>query len=349
MADDARPGGIRRSARVVCLDEHGAALLLLHHWSAPDVAPRWLTIGGGIEQGETEREAALRELLEETGRAASDAELQGPVRHLRQPTPAGHRYDALDMTTFVWPTRRFIADASGREPGEQRAIVDERWWTADEIAASDDPFDREDVAGTLALVSGEAPEPGDVVRVRATKWNGGAHWQYDAVMLGSDAHGCWLGVDGATTTFSRPGLAPFVGERRKITLVPHRPLSMLEGSWALVHWFPDRTLELYADISTPPELIRRADGWHLEYCDLDLDVVRRRGRPAWIDDVEELAEHASRMHYPEWVREGAEATAAALLLGAQQGTAPGEGARHRWHAQHDAMLATAPVSSDGRA
>ncbi|WP_405216553.1 NUDIX domain-containing protein [Agrococcus sp. Ld7] len=338
MDDDARPERIRRSARVVCVDDEGAALLLLHRWSAPAVPPRWLTIGGGIEPGETERTAALRELMEETGQRAVDGDLVGPVRHLRQATPPGHRYDRLDMTTFVWRTPRFAPDAAGREPGEQRAIVDERWWTAAEIAASDAPFDREDVAGTLALLAREEPLPGECVRVRATKWDGSPHWQYDAIALGSDAAGHWLGVDGASTTFRRPGREPFVGDARKVTLVPRRPLAMLDGTWALLHWFDGRQQILYADIATPPELSRRADGWYLEYCDLDLDVVRDPGRLAWIDDEGEFAEHAASMQYPSWVRERARATADALLASTQAGTAPGEHARHGWLAALDRLL-----------
>lgn len=330
MTDDARPGGIRRSARVVCVDDDGAALLLLHHWSAPGLPPRWLTIGGGIEQGESEREAALRELLEETGRAAPPDELLGPVRHLRQPTPPGHRYDALDMTTFVWRTPRFEADASGREPGELASIVDERWWRADEIATSDDAFDREDVAGTLALLGGASPQAGERVRVRASKWDGARHWEHDAVVLGSDAEGVWLGAPGDSTAYWRPGLEPFSGVEPMLTLVPHRPLAMLEGTWALVHWFTGSPAELYIDVATPPALIRRADGWVLEYTDLDLDVVRDPARAARIDDEDEFALHAERMGYPAWVRERAQATAAALLLAAQRGAAPGEASRAHW-------------------
>ncbi|WP_413320111.1 NUDIX domain-containing protein [Agrococcus sp. 1P02AA] len=330
MTDDARPGGIRRSARVVCVDDEGAALLLLHHWSAPGVPPRWLTIGGGIEPGETEREAALRELLEETGRTAPASALVGPVRRLRQPTPPGHRYDALDMTTFVWRTPRFEADPSGREPGERASIVEERWWRADEIAASDEAFDREDVAGTLALLAGASPQPGERVRVRASKWDGSRHWEHDAIALGSDAEGVWLGAPGGSTVYRRPGLEPFSGVEPMLTLVPHRPLAMLEGTWALVHWFPGSPAELYVDVATPPTLIGRRDGWVLEYTDLDLDVVRDPGGEARIVDEDELALHAERMGYPAWVRERAETTAAALLGAAQRGSAPGEAARAAW-------------------
>lgn len=347
MADDARPGGIRRSARVVCVDPSGAALLLLHDWSGRGAPARWLTVGGGIDAGESEREAALRELREETGQAPRPRELVGPVRHVRQATPPGHRHDALDMSTFVWRTPRFDADASGREPGEHDSIRDERWWTAAEIAASADPFDAEDVLGTLALVAGGEPAPGERVRVRASKWDGTPHWTYDAVALGSDAEGVWLGVDGPTTIFEKPGIRAFMGEERKVTLVPRRPLAMLEGTWALVHWLEGGATTLYADVCTPPELVRRPEGWVLDYCDLDLDVVRRPQGTPWIDDEDELVLHAERMGYPTWVRERVRQTADALLAGALLRTAPGEHARRRWHRRLDELVPPSATPAAG--
>ena len=52
--------------RVLVDNGHGE-VLLLRHWYAPGV---WTLPGGGINQGETLEEAALRELHEETGYVA---------------------------------------------------------------------------------------------------------------------------------------------------------------------------------------------------------------------------------------------------------------------------------------
>lgn len=52
--------------RILCFDETGAVLLL--RWRDPvDHRVFWEPPGGGIEPGETSREAAVRELYEETG------------------------------------------------------------------------------------------------------------------------------------------------------------------------------------------------------------------------------------------------------------------------------------------
>lgn len=59
------PSSVQR-VRVICLDRRGAVLLM--KWHDP-VAGRsyWEPPGGGIEEGEEPRGAAVRELAEETG------------------------------------------------------------------------------------------------------------------------------------------------------------------------------------------------------------------------------------------------------------------------------------------
>ena len=63
-----QPGQHRETARVLLLDAQNRVFLLQTHFD-PEVQlpPRWLTPGGGIDPGETPRQAAARELFEETG------------------------------------------------------------------------------------------------------------------------------------------------------------------------------------------------------------------------------------------------------------------------------------------
>ena len=124
----------RPTARVVLLDP--ADRLLLMRGRLPGAAPgagAWFTIGGAIEPGETPREAAAREIVEETG--FLNVEL-GPVVWLRTgilqiPNPA------------LFRESYFIARCPGGEPTRagwdalESALIDDiRWWSHAEIAGS---------------------------------------------------------------------------------------------------------------------------------------------------------------------------------------------------------------------
>ena len=69
----------RQAARVVLLNPSGEAYLILGHDIDEPAFRWWFTPGGGIEPGESAREAAVRELREETGWAADPERLEGPV------------------------------------------------------------------------------------------------------------------------------------------------------------------------------------------------------------------------------------------------------------------------------
>lgn len=56
-----------RSVSVVVEDPRGRVLLLLRGPTAPWMPNRWNLPGGGVESGESPREAARREVLEEAG------------------------------------------------------------------------------------------------------------------------------------------------------------------------------------------------------------------------------------------------------------------------------------------
>jgi 8-oxo-dGTP pyrophosphatase MutT (NUDIX family) len=69
----------RQTARVLPVDAEGR-VLLLHGWDPrrPD-QPFWFTIGGGAEAGESMRQAAARELREETGLRVDPEQLGEPI------------------------------------------------------------------------------------------------------------------------------------------------------------------------------------------------------------------------------------------------------------------------------
>lgn len=75
------PDGLRfrEAARVILLDEQDRLLLIRGHDADQPSRSWWFTVGGGIDAGESSRDAALRELREETGIELPAEALQGPV------------------------------------------------------------------------------------------------------------------------------------------------------------------------------------------------------------------------------------------------------------------------------
>ena len=75
-------GGVR----VIVLDEEGRMLLVKQHHEGKDI---WMVPGGGIEEGEGARQAAAREVKEETGLDIQDLRLCGTKQFQ---TGSGARY-----------------------------------------------------------------------------------------------------------------------------------------------------------------------------------------------------------------------------------------------------------------
>ena len=117
----------RRAARVVVVDADGHVLMIEgfdpHH---PDDS-YWYTIGGGVEPGETDVEAALREVWEETGCTIGAEDLVGPVHHDEGAFSFEGRTVVQQQVFYGWVTERFDAVPAGFAGSEARSTIQLAW------------------------------------------------------------------------------------------------------------------------------------------------------------------------------------------------------------------------------
>jgi hypothetical protein len=168
-------------------------------------------------------------------------------------------------------------------------------------------------------------ELGDPVRIEMEKWGERPHWRFDAVWLGSDEHGDWVGFS-AGTPMSRPGYE-LVSLNDQVGLLPRTDLPAEERGWvATFHGEPHPRVLVYVDITTPP----RWDGPVVRTIDLDLDVIRLVGGEVIVDDEDEFAQHQVELGYPAGVVAGATHSCEQVSAAVAAGHPPYDGSHEPW-------------------
>ena len=126
-----RPVIVRRAARVIVVSSQDR--LLLFEGGDPD-RPHvriWHAPGGGLEPGENYRQAAQREVLEETGHEV----VVGPLvwdRELRFGFN-GAIYDQTEVYFLARVGDEFVVDTSAHTEIEQAYLTGHRWFSVAEL------------------------------------------------------------------------------------------------------------------------------------------------------------------------------------------------------------------------
>jgi 8-oxo-dGTP pyrophosphatase MutT (NUDIX family) len=151
---------VRRAARAIVLDPRDRILLVL--FRSPETGEEWwATPGGGLEPDEAPEVCLRRELAEETG--LLDGEFGRVVWQRRhsfrwagETIDQGETYVVVRVPDFE-PKPQFTREELLRE-----GVHDVRWWTLDELAASDANFAPTRIVGFLRQLLEQGPPPAPI-------------------------------------------------------------------------------------------------------------------------------------------------------------------------------------------
>jgi 8-oxo-dGTP pyrophosphatase MutT (NUDIX family) len=147
----AEPFYARRSARVLLLDGVDRLLLMKH-------GSEWYTPGGGLDDGEDPREAAVREMREEIGLDVGTGDLGPLVAVTSGHASLGWVEGLMRDEFFLHRVAFHEVDTRGLDAYEVATYAGHHWWSVDELAATGETVHPLGLAPLVAdLVAGRIP------------------------------------------------------------------------------------------------------------------------------------------------------------------------------------------------
>ena len=141
-------GGVR----VIIPDEEGRILLVRQHHEDQEI---WMAPGGAVEEGETSRDAAIREVMEETGLIIHVVRL---LWHVEEVSPErGQRFVNFFLGRIIGGKAELVEDP---ELGAEQVLDGLKFFTRQEMAAIEHlypDFLRDEI--WTALAGSEAEDP----------------------------------------------------------------------------------------------------------------------------------------------------------------------------------------------
>ncbi|WP_395607213.1 NUDIX hydrolase [Pseudomonas sp. B22129] len=126
----------RKAARLLVISPSNAVLLFrfVHTTGALAGDNYWATPGGGVEAGETFRDAAVRELREETGIVVERVADSLAERSFPMKLPSGETVLAVEQYFVVHAQNEALSKAEWTLE-ETRVMADHHWWSAQALRA----------------------------------------------------------------------------------------------------------------------------------------------------------------------------------------------------------------------
>lgn len=128
----------RTSARMFLIDDDDRVLLMHERRDVGSDLSHWITPGGGVEDGESLVQGAIREVYEETG-------IKVQLANQARPMYAESVVFTFDGTTYDQINHYFLAripsglavEPAGHTAVERLVVIGHRWWTMAELDASE--------------------------------------------------------------------------------------------------------------------------------------------------------------------------------------------------------------------